>query len=94
MVTDEEWRTHPFVHAARFAGYDACLCFEGGQLDDNGDDGVVVRRKAAGTLRVIATGRASHSGSAPDQGRNALLALARTARGGRRACMTRPGPSS
>jgi glutamate carboxypeptidase len=79
MVTDEEWRTHPFVHAARFSGYDACLCFEGGQLDDNGDDGVVVRRKAAGTLRVIASGRASHSGSAPDQGRNALLALARTA---------------
>ena len=63
----------------RFAGYDACLCFEGGQHDDNGDEGVVVRRKAAGTLRVIATGRASHSGSAPDQGRNALLALARTA---------------
>jgi glutamate carboxypeptidase len=79
MVTDEEWRTHPFVHAARFAGYDACLCFEGGQLDDNGNEGVVVRRKAAGTLRVVATGRASHSGSAPDQGRNALLALARTA---------------
>ena len=40
---------------------------------------MVVRRKAAGTLRVGATGRASHSGSAPDQGRNALLALARTA---------------
>jgi glutamate carboxypeptidase len=79
MVTDEEWRTHPFLHAARFAGYDACLCFEGGQLDHNGDEGVVVRRKAAGTLKVIATGRASHSGSAPDQGRNALLALARTA---------------
>jgi glutamate carboxypeptidase len=79
MVTDEEWRTHPFVHAQRFAGYDACLCFEGGQLDQNGDEGVVVRRKAAGTLKVIATGRASHSGSAPDQGRNALLALARTA---------------
>jgi glutamate carboxypeptidase len=82
MVTDEEWRTQPFVHAGPdgpFAGYDACLCFEGGQHDDNGDEGAVVRRKAAGTLRVIATGRASHSGSAPDQGRNALLALARTA---------------
>jgi glutamate carboxypeptidase len=82
MVTDEEWRTQPFVHSGPdgpFAGYDACLCFEGGQLDGNGDDGVVVRRKAAGTLKVIATGRASHSGSAPDQGRNALLALARTA---------------
>jgi glutamate carboxypeptidase len=79
MVTDEEWRTQPFVHARRFAGYDACLCFEGGQMSPDGDEGVVVRRKAAGTLKVIATGRASHSGSAPDQGRNALLALARTA---------------
>ena len=79
MVTDEEWRTHPFRHAPRFSGYDACLCFEGGQLDNNGNEGVVVRRKAAGTLRVTATGRASHSGSAPDHGLNALLALARTA---------------
>jgi len=84
MVTDEEWRTQPFVHAGPhgpFAAYDACLCFEGGQLGPDGDEGVVVRRKAAGTLKVIATGRASHSGSAPDQGRNALLALARTAEG-------------
>lgn len=82
MVTDEEWRTQPFGYAGPtgpFAGYDACLCFEGGQLSPDGDEGVVVRRKAAGTLRVTATGRASHSGSAPDQGRNALLALARTA---------------
>ena len=80
MVTDEEWRVAPFVHAARpFAGYDACLCFEAGQLTPDGDEAVVVKRKAAGTLRVLATGRASHSGSAPDRGRNALLALARTA---------------
>jgi glutamate carboxypeptidase len=79
MVTDEEWRVAPFVHVSRFAGYDACLCFEGGQLTAEGDEAVVIRRKAAGTLRVLATGRASHSGSAPDRGRNALLALARTA---------------
>ena len=79
MVTDEEWRTRPSSMRPRFAGYDACLCFEGGQLDNDGHEGVVVRRKAAGTLRVLATGRASHSGSAPDHGLNALLALARTA---------------
>ncbi len=79
LVCDEEWRTQPFGHVARFAGYDACLCFEGGERTPAGDEGVVVRRKAAGTLRVIATGRASHSGSAPHRGRNALLALARTA---------------
>jgi glutamate carboxypeptidase len=79
LVTDEEWRRHEFRHIDRFASYDACLCFEGGQLSPDGDEAVVVRRKAAGTMRVRATGRASHSGSAPDRGRNALLALASTA---------------
>ena len=82
LVTDEEWRTRPFVHTrpgGRFDGYDACLCFEGGQYGRGGGEGVVVRRKAAGTMRVTATGRASHSGSAPDDGANALLALALTA---------------
>ncbi len=79
LVTDEEWRTAEFVHVRRFAGYDACLCFEAAQRAGEGEEGVVVRRKAAGTLRVTATGRAAHSGSAPDQGRNALLALAQTA---------------
>ena len=79
LVTDEEWRIEPFRHVERFAGYDACLCFEGGQMTGDGDEGVVVQRKAAGTMRVGAVGRAAHSGSAPDQGRNALLALAATA---------------
>jgi glutamate carboxypeptidase len=79
LVTDEEWRTQPFHHGPRFAGYDACLCFEAGERGPEGEEGVVVRRKAAGTLRVRAFGRASHSGSAPDQGRNALLALAEVA---------------
>ena len=78
LVTDEEWRTQGFVHAERFADYDACLCFEAGERGPGGEEGVVVRRKAAGTLRVLATGRASHSGSAPDVGRSALLALAQT----------------
>jgi glutamate carboxypeptidase len=79
LVTDEEWRTAEFAHVHRFAGYDACLCFEAGERARSGEEGVVVRRKAAGTLRVSATGRAAHSGSAPDQGLNALLALAQTA---------------
>ena len=38
-----------------------------------------MRRKAAGTIQVRAEGRAAHSGSAPDRGRNALLALAAAA---------------
>ena len=79
LVCDEEWRTAPFVHGSRFRGFDACLCFEAGQRAPGGGEGVVVRRKAAGTLHVVATGVSAHSGSAPEKGRNALLALARTA---------------
>ena len=33
LVCDEEWRTAPFAHTERFAGWDACLCFEAGQID-------------------------------------------------------------
>jgi glutamate carboxypeptidase len=80
LVCDEEWRRSPFAHAPRFAGWDACLCFEAGERTPEGGDAVIVRRKAAGTLRVTARGRASHAGSAPDKGRNALLALAEAAR--------------
>jgi len=79
LVTDEEWRTEPFAHAERFRGFDGCLSFEAGERTRDGREGVVVRRKAAGTLRVEARGRAAHSGSAPDDGRNALLALAAAA---------------
>jgi glutamate carboxypeptidase len=78
LVGDEEWRTAPFVHVVRFAGWDACLCFEAGQLA-GGEEAVVVKRKGAGTIRVTATGRAAHSGSAPDDGANALLALSAAA---------------
>jgi glutamate carboxypeptidase len=79
LVTDEEWRTAAFAHTDRFASFDACLCFEAGQRGPEGEEGVVVKRKAAGTLRVAAHGLSAHSGSAPDDGRNALLALAAAA---------------
>jgi glutamate carboxypeptidase len=79
LVNDEEWRTAPFIHAQRFAGFDACLCFEGGERTAKGEEAVIVKRKAAATLRVNAHGRSSHSGSAPELGRSALLALAATA---------------
>lgn len=79
LVSDEEWRVKPLRHIDRFAAYDACLCFEAGEVSESGDDGVIVRRKGAGTLRVRAIGRAAHSGSAPQNGRNALLALAHAA---------------
>lgn len=79
LVMDEEWRVGPFSHVERFAGFDACLCFEAGELAPGGDDAVVVKRKAAGTIEVVAHGRSAHSGAAPDRGRNALLALAAAA---------------
>jgi len=78
LVCDEEWRTADFGHVERFAGFDACLCFEAGELAGS-DEGVVVQRKAAGTVHIEARGRSAHSGSAPDRGRNALLALASAA---------------
>jgi glutamate carboxypeptidase len=79
LVCDEEWRRGTLAHVPRFAGWDACLCFEAGELTPDGAEGVIVRRKAAGTIHAVARGRAAHSGSAPDRGRNALLALAATA---------------
>ncbi len=79
LVVDEEWRSEPFAHARRFADYDACLCFEAGERTSAGLEGVVVKRKAAGTLRVTGSGRAAHAGSNPDAGANALLALAEAA---------------
>lgn len=76
LVVDEEWRLAPFAHTGRFDGFDACLCFEAGERADGGEEKVIVRRKAAGTLRVTARGRAAHAGSHPDSGANALMALA------------------
>jgi glutamate carboxypeptidase len=78
LVMDEEWRRRPFAHIERFAHHDACLCFEAGEHAD-GAEGVVLRRKAAGTIQVTAHGRAAHAGSNPDAGINALLALAKAA---------------
>ena len=80
LVVDEEWRTASFAHGERFGAFDASLCFEAGERGPGGEEGVIVKRKAAGTLRVTAHGVAAHSGSAPDKGRNALLALAEIAR--------------
>ncbi len=88
-VNDEEWRTGGFDHGPRLAGYDACLCFEAGELGPGGEEGVVARRKAAATMRVTARGLAAHSGSAPERGRNALLALGEAAR--RIAALNDPG---
>jgi glutamate carboxypeptidase len=80
-VTDEEWRPTALDHGAMFEGFDCCLCFEGGERAAGGEDAVVAKRKAAGTLRIRARGVAAHSGAAPERGRNALLALGEAASG-------------
>ncbi len=79
MVVDEEWRTGGFSHGPRFAGWDACLCFEGAQFGPDGDEALVAKRKAAATILVHAHGVAAHAGSAHADGRNALLALGEVA---------------
>jgi len=76
LVNDEEFRTAPFAHGPRFAGFDACLCFEGGERLADGTEAVVVKRKAAAAIRIDADGVAAHAGAAPDAGRSALLGLA------------------
>ncbi len=76
LVNDEEFRTEPFAHGPRFADFDACLCFEGGERTAAGEEAVVVRRKAAAAIRIDALGTAAHAGANPDAGRSALLALA------------------
>ena len=79
LVNDEEFRTSPFTHGPRFEGFDACLCFEGGERLADGTEAVVVKRKAAAAIRVDASGVAAHSGANPDHGRSSLLALAAVA---------------
>ena len=79
-VVDEEWRTGGFSHGPRFAGWDACLCFEGAQFAPGGEEALVAKRKAAATILVHAHGVASHAGSAHADGRNALLALGEVAK--------------
>ena len=79
LVNDEEFRTRDFAHGPRFAGFDACLCFEGGERLADGSEALVVKRKAASGIRVKADGVAAHSGANTDHGRNALLALASVA---------------
>ena len=80
LVCDEEWRTAPFGHVERFAGWDACLCFEAGRAHaPRAPRASSCAARRPGRSRSSARGRAAHSGSAPDRGRNALLALAAAA---------------
>ena len=60
LVCDEEWRVGPFQHVERFAGYDACLCFEAGQRAADGRRaGRSSSARRPATVQVKATGRAA-----------------------------------
>lgn len=74
-VPDEESRDSGPPSGERLLDMDAVLCLECGR--PKGD--VVSRRKGARWFRIHAEGRAAHAGEAPDDGRNAALALAREA---------------
>jgi glutamate carboxypeptidase len=71
-VPDEESRDGGPPTGARLLGMDAVLCLECGR--PNGE--VVSSRKGARWFRIHATGRAAHAGEAPDDGRNAAVAIA------------------
>ena len=79
-------RTRP-----RFAGYDACLCFEAGQLGPDGEEAVVAKRKAAATLRVLARGRRRALGLGAGEGPQRAARARRGGPAGRRRLATRPG---
>src|SRR3954468_2652539 len=74
-VPDEEPRTAPFGTLGRVGGFDAALCLECGRPGG----AIVTARKGAVWAELRAYGRAAHAGVAPDDGRNAVVALAREA---------------
>ena len=61
-------------HLQALARRAACaLVFEAGRAQDR----IVTRRRGVGSLRVVATGRAAHSGNAHADGANAIWSLSR-----------------
>src|SRR4051794_24568390 len=72
-ASDEEGRGRPPATLARLRGFDAVLCFECGSADGS----VISARKGARWVRLEAVGREAHAGVEPDEGRNAIAALAR-----------------
>src|SRR5581483_3099531 len=71
-ASDEEGRGRPPATLDRLRGFDAVLCFECGSRDGS----VISARKGARWVRLEATGREAHAGVEPDEGRNAVAALA------------------
>ena len=82
----------PFGHIERFAAFDACLCFEAGERTEDGDEAVIVKRKAAGRCGSRLTAAPAHSGSAPHGAATRCWRWPRPPRGWRRAA-TRTVPT-
>jgi glutamate carboxypeptidase len=75
-VPDEETRSAgPPDGFELIRGADACLVLECAR--ENGD--LVYQRKAQASLALVARGRSAHTGTHPERGRSALLALCREA---------------
>lgn len=60
----------------RLAGATACLVFEAGYVNGNGEFQLVTQRKGMMTYRVAVEGKASHAGSDHGSGANAIVQLA------------------
>ena len=75
IVSDEEVGSPEgrFVIERELEGARAALVFEAGRAGD----AVITARRGTGSARVVATGRAAHSGNAHAEGANAIRALCR-----------------
>jgi glutamate carboxypeptidase len=73
VVGDEEERLVPPPFMDILGGCDACLVLEAAARDG----GFVVGRKAGAWTRLVSQGRAAHSGTEPERGSSAILALCR-----------------
>ncbi len=73
VVSDEEWRQGALQHVSRFAGWDACLCFEAGERAPAGTD--ATRIGADHRRRIVERrGEGEDAGIDGDQpGRRALI---------------------
>ena len=95
IVPDEEARSTPPSCLDDWRGADRGICLECGRADGS----IVTTRMACTWLELEATGRDAHAGTERDEGRSALMALARegirieeaihAARPGMQATMTR-----
>lgn len=74
-VPDEESREGGPPSGGRLLDMDAVLCLECGRPGGE----VVTRRKGARWFRIHASGRSAHAGEAPEDGRNAAIAIAQEA---------------